>query len=130
MNKQQREAMVRVDQAGEFGATRIYAGQLAVMGDRAPQSAEILHMAQQEEAHRARFDAMIVERGVRPTLLHPVWSAAGFALGAVIRQFRDDERAHRDAALAAGAERAPAYPVLFHAIRLGCRAAIRLSAKI
>ena len=171
MNKQQREAMVRVDQAGEFGATRIYAGQLAVMGDRAPQSAEILHMAQQEEAHRARFDAMIVERGVRPTLLHPVWSAAGCALGAataligpeaamactaaieteidrhyteqleelgdtdpelgaVIRQFRDDERAHRDAALAAGAERAPAYPVLFHAIRLGCRAAIRLSAKI
>jgi ubiquinone biosynthesis monooxygenase Coq7 len=128
-------------------------------------------MAQQEEAHRARFDAMIVERGVRPTLLHPVWSAAGFALGAataligpeaamactaaieteidrhyteqldelgdsdpelgdMIREFRDDERAHRDAALAAGAERAPAYPVLFHAIRLGCRTAIRLSTKI
>ena len=171
MNKQQREAMVRVDQAGEFGATRIYAGQLAVMGDRAPQSAEILHMAQQEEAHRARFDAMIVERGVRPTLLHPVWSAAGFALGAataligpeaamactaaieteidrhyteqldtlgdddpelggMIREFRDDEREHLDAALAAGAERAPAYPLLFHAIRLGCRTAIRLSTKI
>jgi ubiquinone biosynthesis monooxygenase Coq7 len=171
MNKQQRDAMIRVDQAGEFGATRIYAGQLAVMGDRAPHSADILHMAQQEQAHRARFDAMIVERAVRPTLLQPLWSAAGFALGAataligpeaamactaaieteidrhyteqldelgdtdpelggVIRQFRDDERAHRDAALAAGAERAPAYPVLFHAIRLGCRAAIRLSAKI
>ena len=171
MSKHQRDVMVRVDQAGEFGATRIYAGQLAVMGDRAPHSAEIQHMAEQENAHRARFDAMIVARGVRPTLLQPVWSAAGFALGAataligpeaamactaaieteidrhyteqleelgdedpelsdVIRQFRDDERAHRDAALAAGAERAPAYPLLFNAIRLGCRAAIRLSAKI
>src|SRR3546814_8684987 len=30
------EAMIRVDQAGEYGATRIYAGQLAVMGDRTP----------------------------------------------------------------------------------------------
>jgi ubiquinone biosynthesis monooxygenase Coq7 len=171
MSKHHRDVMVRVDQAGEYGATRIYAGQLAVMGDRAPHSADIQHMAQQEEAHRARFDAMIVARGVRPTLLQPVWSVAGFALGAataligpeaamactaaieteidrhyteqleelgeddpelgaVIRQFRDDEREHRDAALAAGAERAPAYPVLFHAIRLGCRAAIRLSAKI
>jgi len=171
MTQQQHKAMIRVDQAGEYGATRIYAGQLAVMGDRAPHSAEILHMAQQEEAHRARFDAMIVERGVRPTLLQPLWSVAGFALGAataligpeaamactaaieteidrhyteqldelgdddpelgaVIREFRDDEREHRDAAFAAGAERAPAYPLLFHAIRLGCRTAIRLSAKI
>ncbi|KUR77348.1 demethoxyubiquinone hydroxylase family protein [Novosphingobium sp. Fuku2-ISO-50] len=171
MDKTQRDTMIRVDQAGEYGATRIYAGQLAVMGDRAPHAADILHMAQQEEAHRARFDAMIVARGVRPTLLQPLWSAAGFALGAAtaligpeaamactaaieteierhytqqldelgdhdaeladtIREFRDDEREHRDAALAAGAERAPAYPLLFHAIRFGCRAAIRLSAKL
>ena len=48
----------------------------------------------------------------------------------MIREFRDDEREHRDAALAAGAEKAPAYPVLFHAIRLGCRAAIALSKRI
>jgi ubiquinone biosynthesis monooxygenase Coq7 len=171
MENQRRNAMIRVDQAGEYGATRIYAGQLAVMGDRAPHAAEVLRMAQQEEAHRARFDAMMAQRGVRPTVLQPLWSAAGFALGAVtaligpeaamactaaieteidrhyteqldelgdddaelggvIREFRDDEREHRDTALAAGAERAPAYPLLFHAIRLGCRTAIRLSAKI
>ena len=35
------ERMIRVDQAGEFGATRIYKGQLAVMGNRGPHSAEI-----------------------------------------------------------------------------------------
>jgi ubiquinone biosynthesis monooxygenase Coq7 len=51
-------------------------------------------------------------------------------LAAAIAEFREDERAHRDAALAAGAERAPAYPLLSGAIRLGCRMAIRLSEKI
>lgn len=164
-------AMLRVDQAGEFGATRIYAGQLAVMGDRAPHAAEIAAMALQEETHRKKFDALIAERGVRPTLLQPVWSAAGFALGAatallgpeaamactaaieteidrhysaqldelgesdpelagMIAEFRDDEREHKQSALDAGAERAPAYALLSGAIRLGCRVAIRLSERI
>ncbi|RZM11702.1 MAG: demethoxyubiquinone hydroxylase family protein [Sphingomonas sp.] len=76
-------AMIRVDQAGEYGATRIYAGQLAVLGDRHPASRAIHHMAAQEERHRAFFDRMIVERGVRPTLFQPFWNVAGFALGAV-----------------------------------------------
>lgn len=78
-----RAAMLRVDQAGEFGATRIYAGQLAVMGDRHPYGRLIAGMAAQEERHRAIFDAMIARRGVRPTALAPIWSVAGFALGAV-----------------------------------------------
>ena len=77
-----RSSMIRVDQAGEYGATRIYAGQLAVMGDRAPHSGEIRAMAEQEAAHRAEFDALMARRGVRPTALQPVWSAAGYALGA------------------------------------------------
>lgn len=76
-------AMIRVDQAGEYGATRIYAGQLAVMGDRHPLAREIAGMANQEERHRAFFDAMMARRGVRPTLLQPFWNVAGFALGAV-----------------------------------------------
>ena len=53
-----RSAMIRVDQAGEYGATRIYAGQLAVMGDRARDSAEIRAMAEQEAEHLAGFDAL------------------------------------------------------------------------
>ena len=75
-------AMIRVDQAGEYGATRIYAGQLAVMGDRSPTARLIAGMAAQEAAHRAKFDALLAERGVRPTLLAPLWDVAGFALGA------------------------------------------------
>jgi ubiquinone biosynthesis monooxygenase Coq7 len=163
--------MLRVDQAGEYGATRIYAGQLAVLGDRTPISGEVRHMAEQEAEHRAKFDALLAERGVRPTALQPFWDVAGFALGAataligpkaamactaaveteidrhyteqleelgdsdpelsaMIEQFREDERAHRDAAFAAGAEQAPAYPLLSGAIRLGCRVAIRLAERI
>jgi ubiquinone biosynthesis monooxygenase Coq7 len=165
--------MIRVDQAGEYGATRIYAGQLAVMGDRAPHSGEIAAMARQEAEHRAKFDALMAARGVRPTALQPLWSAAGYALGAataligpeaamactaaieeeidqhysaqldeleragddpelteMVAEFRDDEREHKAAALAAGAERAPGYPLLSGAIRLGCRLAIRLSERV
>ncbi|MDB5695484.1 MAG: demethoxyubiquinone hydroxylase family protein [Sphingomonas bacterium] len=80
--RQSSDAMIRVDQAGEYGATRIYAGQLAILGDRHPAARAISHMAHQEERHRAFFDRLIAERGVRPTLLQPFWNVAGFALGA------------------------------------------------
>ena len=163
--------MLRVDQAGEYGATRIYAGQLAVMGARHPDARTIARMAQQEERHLKRFDAMMTGRRVRPTALAPLWDVAGFALGAAtaligpkaamactaaieteidrhygaqlerlgeddselgetIREFRAEEVEHRDTALAAGAEQAPAYPLLSVAIRLGCRIAIGLSERI
>ena len=51
-------------------------------------------------------------------------------LAAMIAEFREEEREHRDAAFANGAERAPAYPLLAGAIRLGCRIAIRLSERV
>src|SRR5688572_26988386 len=82
MTATDRSAMIRVDQAGEYGATRIYAGQLAVMGDRAPHTGEIRAMAEQEAGHLAAFDELMARRGVRPTALQPLWSAAGYALGA------------------------------------------------
>ncbi len=74
--------MIRVNQAGEYGAKRIYAGQLAVMGDRTPAARSIAHMAAQEERHLNAFDELIAKRGVRPTALQPIWNIAGFALGA------------------------------------------------
>ena len=74
--------MVRVNQAGEYGAGRIYAGQLAVMGGRGRVAGEIAHMAAQEARHLEAFDALMVKRGVRPTVFAPVWHVAGFALGA------------------------------------------------
>lgn len=75
--------MIRVDHAGEYGAVRIYKGQLAVFGARKSRTADaIRHMAAQEQAHLKRFDTLINERQVRPTALEPVWRVAGFALGA------------------------------------------------
>ena len=80
------ERTIRVDQAGEFGAVRIYEGQLAALRwtGRANTEAgrKIAHMARQEREHNKTFDRLLVERQVRPTALSPLWSVAGFALGA------------------------------------------------
>jgi len=74
--------MIRVDHAGEFGAQRIYEGQLAVLGKKtSSMTTQIKHMASQEEEHLAAFEKLIVERQVRPTALYPLWHVAGFALG-------------------------------------------------
>lgn len=164
-------SMIRVDQAGEFGAIRIYAGQLAVMGNRHPMARDIAHMAEQESRHREFFDRLLIERRVRPTLFAPLWNVAGYALGAVtaamgpraamactaaveteidahyreqlaelgdddpelsaaIADFCAEEAEHKDAALAAGAESLPGYPLLSGVIRAGCRTAIALAKRI
>ena len=81
--KRRTDSMIRVNQAGEYGASRIYAGQLAVMGDRGPVARAIAGMAVQEERHRLFFDKMMAQRSVRPTVLQPILDVAGFALGAV-----------------------------------------------
>ena len=75
-------SMLRVDQAGEYGATRIYAGQLAILRRNSPASKLVSRMADQEKRHLRRFDALMSERRVRPTVLQPIWNVAGFALGA------------------------------------------------
>jgi ubiquinone biosynthesis monooxygenase Coq7 len=75
------ERMIRVDQAGEYGARRIDEGQLAVL-PQGPGRAAVEHMAEQERRHLEAFDRMVGDRHVRPTALQPLWHAAGFALGA------------------------------------------------
>ena len=74
--------MIRVDHAGEYGATRIYAGQLAVLG-RGDKGSILRHMLEQEQAHLATFNDLIATRRVRPTALLPLWHVAGYALGAI-----------------------------------------------
>ena len=71
---------IRVNHAGEFGAKRIYEGQLAVLKNT-KDAAVIEHMKDQELHHLETFEKLIVERKVRPTVLHPLWNVAGFALG-------------------------------------------------
>ena len=73
--------ILRVDHAGELAAVQIYRGQQAVMG-RAPAARHFAEMESQEAVHLARFDTLLTERRVRPTVMAPVWRLAGFALGA------------------------------------------------
>lgn len=73
--------MIRVDHAGEYGAKRIYQGQLAVLG-HTDKAETIRHMQAQEQVHLDTFAALIARRRVRPTALLPFWHLAGFALGA------------------------------------------------
>lgn len=163
-------AMIRVDHAGEYGAVRIYQGQLAVLG-RTEAAESIREMAEQERRHLESFDRLVADRRVRPTALQPLWHVAGFALGAatallgpkaamactqaveevidehyagqaaklgedetglraMIEDYRADEIAHRDRAVAEGAEQAPGHALLTGAIKAGSRLAIWLSTRI
>lgn len=79
---EQIKRFVRVDHAGEFGAERIYTGQLAVLG-RGPKGDMLRHMLAQETVHKQKFEALIAQRRSRPTALLPLWHVAGFALGAL-----------------------------------------------
>jgi len=161
--------ILRVDHAGEYGATRIYQGQLDVLG-RGRAAGVIRQMAETEKRHLARFETLLRNRRVRPTLLHPLWSAAGYALGAAtallgeraamactvaveevidehyraqaerigeedpalretILSFRDDEIAHRDMAVAQGAEDTAGYDLISCVVKTGSRIAIWLSTR-
>ncbi|MCH2546442.1 MAG: demethoxyubiquinone hydroxylase family protein [Alphaproteobacteria bacterium] len=75
------QEVIRVDHAGEYGAQRIYAGQLAVLRNH-PSAPTIQHMADQETAHLERFEALMQQRNVRPTVLMPLWHVLGYAMGA------------------------------------------------
>ena len=76
------DEIIRVDHAGEYGATRIYDGQIAIFGKDSKIGKTIQHMADQEQEHIDKFNELLVEKRVRPTALLPLWNVAGFALGA------------------------------------------------
>ena len=82
------ERIIRVDHAGEYGAARIYEGQLRIMG-RGPKGDLIRHMKDQEQHHLDTFTGLIRSRRVRPTALLPVWHVAGYALGVVTAALGD-----------------------------------------
>ena len=80
--RQTLEEIIRVDHAGEYGATRIYEGQIAVFGKNTKIGKIIQHMADQEKEHIEKFEELIVSERVRPTVFLPLWNFAGYALGA------------------------------------------------
>ncbi|HVM85196.1 MAG TPA: demethoxyubiquinone hydroxylase family protein [Candidatus Binatia bacterium] len=75
------DRIIRVDHAGEYGAKRIYEGQLAMLRGK-PEAAVVRGMYEQELQHLKEFERLMVERRARPSALYPLWHVAGFALGA------------------------------------------------
>ena len=75
-----RAEMLRVDHAGEVGAVEIYRGQAWVLRGTSLEGT-LREMQEGEVQHLRTLDAMLGERRVRPSLLLPLWRAAGFALG-------------------------------------------------
>lgn len=75
------DRFIRVDHAGEYGADRIYAGQMAVLG-KTKEGPMIQHMWDQEKEHLRTFNEYIPKYRSRPTVLLPFWHVAGYALGA------------------------------------------------
>src|SRR5262245_52682272 len=77
--------ILRVDHAGELGAVHLYRGQQAVFAQAAGRgrvSETLAEMEAHEQVHLDRFNRLLTEQNVRPTLMAPIWRAAGFALGA------------------------------------------------
>ena len=85
MNETRIEEIIRVDHAGEHGATSIYKGTLDVLsllGDK--KTIPIIEeMAEGEKKHVREFNRLIKERSIRPTAFLPIWKLAGYSLGAL-----------------------------------------------
>ena len=81
VGKREVARMIRVDHAGELGAQAIYVGQMAVLKDQ-PSAPLLSEMEQQESEHLQIFDKLMTERGVRPSVLSPLWRRIGYAIGA------------------------------------------------
>ena len=75
-------SMIRVDHAGEYGASRIYQGQLKYCKNHQASSI-IKHMFQQEEQHLYYFNDLLLQRNVRPTIFMPFWHVSGYIAGSV-----------------------------------------------
>ena len=73
-----RDSMIRVDQAGEYGATRIYAGQLAVLRRNSSAAKLITRMADIEQFQAEELEHRDVARdaGAAQAVGYPLLTAA------------------------------------------------------
>ena len=83
------EEFIRVDHAGEIGASKIYEGQIKVLGktDIGPL---LQHMKDQEQEHLDTFHELLNKHKVRPTALLPLWNKLGYALGFITASISKD----------------------------------------
>ena len=75
--------IIRVNQAGELGAQKIYSAQKKVFEflGKHDDVKEISRMAEEEQEHLDYFNDEIKKRNVRPTILGPIWEVGATAIG-------------------------------------------------
>lgn len=76
------ESALRVNQAGELAATRIYTAQTPGIVQSHPHLRPLMkHMYDQEAGHFDTFNKLLAKHRIRPTAMYPVWQAAASFLG-------------------------------------------------
>ena len=77
------ERIVRVDQAGEIGAQRIYNGQKFVfkLFNNKKEYEIFSEMAQEEKEHLDYFNKLAKEKNIKPSKLAPLFDIGAFAMG-------------------------------------------------
>lgn len=161
--------VIRVNHAGEFGAKRIYQGQMSVL--KSKQDQDMLKMMKdQEEQHLKYFEQEMLKNRVRPSILMPIWNIMGYTLGKAtalmgrnaamiateaieevidkhyksqtekkelpqelkgkIEQFRQEELEHKEKAQDNMKNLNPAHKILYHLIKLGCKASVCIAKKL
>ena len=83
-NKKKIEEFIRVDQAGERGAIKIYEGQLLALNtfvDDEDLKKIIKEMKNHEKEHLDFFNKEIKKRKIKPTKFLPLWDLLGVGLG-------------------------------------------------
>tara|TARA_B100000674_G_C37857382_1_gene923071 strand:- start:629 stop:1147 length:519 start_codon:yes stop_codon:yes gene_type:complete len=77
---------LRVDHAGERAAQNIYKGQIVALKNHKDVNT-LIEMMEQEQEHLDKFDELLNQYKVRPSLLDPIWKTAGFVLGRISGSF-------------------------------------------
>ena len=78
------DEILRVNHAGEYGAVRIYQGQLSAVTDVVTSTKmTIEHMLEGEQKHLAYFENQIESNYARPTFFLPLWHVGGYMMGKI-----------------------------------------------
>jgi len=90
--KKKVDEIIRVNHAGEYGAQRIYSGQLR-FSKKNNLKAKLKKIIEEEYEHYDYFNKAMIKNRTRPTLMSPLWHHGGYLLG-VITSFMGEKYVH------------------------------------
>ena len=81
--------IIRVNHAGEYGAQKIYNGQIKFCKNSKLKK-KLERISSEEKVHFDYFDEQIIKQRVRPTLMSPLWNILGTTLGVMSSRLGED----------------------------------------